>query len=514
MSELTRSRLRERFDSSWLLGQFILCRREDLIPAGWSRVAWGAGWLAHHETLPVLPIEVAGGEVLGWVLGYPIDGSGQLRGTGERLRWPSQSAANWDAFEQWLYDFGGRFAAVARIEGRTRFYLDPSGSLSAVYAPTHAVLAASSFLIPDDGGCHDDPSQVDAYRIFDSDHFYAFGLTGRKGVHRLLPNHYLDLDQWRAVRHWPNEGRARDLHPEEAIEAIAGPVRRAIAGICARHRPCLALTAGHDSRLLLACARAQVERLDLFTFAYDAKSRQDTRWAVRIARAMKLPHRVVGYVEPDEAEVAAWFYKTGACVGERRGVRAIRAFKALGTEQPILFGIVGDLVRGSEYWSKDDAADRRPDPVCLVRRLELPVTPAGLSAAEQWRDSLPSMDGLEVLDWHYLEQRLGCWAGVWPYGYAEGRGFQLFPLNHRSVIEAMIRLPLEFRMGGRTFAMIVAALWPELARFPYNQPVGWRRVTSWARTCLPGWTRARRMIRVLVPKQRRTASHSGAAIPS
>jgi len=84
---------------------------------------------------------------------------------------------------------------------------------------------------------------------------YPVGLTPRQGVERMLPNHALDLAAGRLARLWPRESLPFDGDPAAITQATADVVSRAMGGVGRVHPLQIPLTAGLDSRLLLACSR-------------------------------------------------------------------------------------------------------------------------------------------------------------------------------------------------------------------------------------------------------------------
>ena len=95
----------------------------------------------------------------------------------------------------------------------------------------------------------------------------------------------LDLETWSSRRFWPTTPFERTL-PGEGIEKIADVLT---ATMKARRRPGVpkpnvAITAGFDSRALLACSRGCRDRMRFFTAALpDLSGRIDARAAPRLA---------------------------------------------------------------------------------------------------------------------------------------------------------------------------------------------------------------------------------------
>lgn len=98
-----------------------------------------------------------------------------------------------------LYTYGGRFACVLVAESIHRLYLDAGGTLACVYAINSRAAGSTSTLVLWNvrGQFPERETPLGALR---SNQFYPAGLTADPDIRRLLPNHYLDLQEWRAIR--------------------------------------------------------------------------------------------------------------------------------------------------------------------------------------------------------------------------------------------------------------------------------------------------------------------------
>jgi hypothetical protein len=179
-------------------GQFLLHGQSKTRCEEWQPSQIGPFRLETHPSLPVVPIR-AGGRSIGVFLGYPIAPQQQYL---PPVAWvPHELDLNSPpALDEWLYAWRGRWVAIVHGPNLgTRLYLDAIGSLSCVYSSTQGFCASSPLLYP----CERDEELIRTYGMPESGRFYPAGLTPFKGVTRLLPNHYLDLDRMTTYRHWP-----------------------------------------------------------------------------------------------------------------------------------------------------------------------------------------------------------------------------------------------------------------------------------------------------------------------
>ncbi len=480
-----------KYGNSRLVGQFVLSTDRSVSPAGWLSDHVGPWCLAHHPALPAIRLIDDDVRTIGWMLGYPIDEAGRLLDPGESLVVPAPALASPEAFETFVYSFGGRFAA-ALLDGQSpRFYVDPCGSLSAVYCAHRRIVASTSNLIPYDEHSRDRMELARAIGIPYTESMYPFTLTPRHGVDRILPNHYLDLRDWRTKRHWPKGPLVETHAVEEAVAEIASVVKRQIAGVVGAVPTYLPLTAGLDSRMLLACARGVADRVELFTRAIgDKNSTIDCDTARRIAKRFRLRYLVLPMQKATDDDLAEWMFQIAYSTSEIRGWQCATMYKRLPGGHAVLGGQAGEVARGY-YWRDDDSETTVITPERLLDLCACPVEEETLAVTRAWLESVPAANALQVLDLFFVEQDMGGWAGVLPYAESSP-GFPIFPLCHRRVVERMLTLPAPYRRSGRLSRDIVAREWPELLDWPINQPIGAMRLVLPAKRAIQKAKRALR----------------------
>lgn len=459
--------------------QFLLCRDSQQIPEGWPRHHIRDWHLGHHPSLPVITLLASDQVEIGWLLGYAVNGKGVLLDS-ETVTVPCAKGAEVvpEDFERWVYDHGGRFMVVLITEAGQRVYLDPSGSLSAVYCPTLECVGSTVTVIPR-GGDTGELTELAHLVGIPADTMYPLNLTPRKNVWRQLPNHFLDLRRWQMARHWPRTYAFPAADTEKVASKVVERVRVCMEALLAKKPVLLRLTAGRDSRTLLACARPLVDRMTVYTVEHeptDEVSWLDCSAAARIARDlglryMRLPRRRAG-----QDDLEQWLVRTGRNLGEPRSWGACTTFRQRQRGSADLVGIVGEVAR-NYYWSPDDTERTFVGPDRLLSNFRARQHPLSRSVINAWFDSLPCRDPFLTLDLFYIEQRLGCWAGLIPYGLAQGGCFLIFPLCHRDIIEAMLSLPPVTVRGTDLLARrIMEREWPELLEYPFNEPRGLQKV--------------------------------------
>jgi len=474
--------------SDWmnLPEQFLVCRDLGRVPDGWMVHTIGDWHLGYHPTLPVTTLTV-GDRPVGWMLGYPIDSQGRLLGN-ERLPLPMAAAEVESRFETWVYDHGGRFVALLIVSDEPRVYIDPIGSLSLVYCPSLEAVGSTVTVIPREG---DTGELTDLVRVvgIPRSSMYPLQYTPRKNVWRLVPNHTLHLNSWQVHRHWPMVSIPQVHDLSEATSELITRVRTHTRALLDGGPVLMRLTAGLDSRTLLACVRPWIDKITVFTAEHekhDEHSWLDCSTAEILARRLALKdYRRLLHQPARQEHLEEWLVRTGWNCGEERGWRAVTTYKQLPPQCADLIALVGEVARGF-FWRPEDDDKTIITVERLASRFAAGRTPEGLAAIAAWLENVPTRDPFLILDLFFMEQRLGGWAGLFPYGYADAGRFHIFPMLHRRVIETMLALPPRSLRGTDQLARrVMQQEWPELLEYPFNRAQGTQRVKLW-------WVRRRR----------------------
>jgi len=469
--------------------QFILSPHECAERDGWYSHRCGGYCLTVHPSLPVATVLDKDGNEVGYALGWPIDRSGRLNQAQIRLPF-SVSAQSVDSLEATIYSFGGRFAFVILAPDLKRLYLDAGGTLSAVFSEKRAMAGSTmSVLVMDD---QDHPLWSEPPGSFPDDRpnqYWPAGLTPDPDISRLLPNHYLDLQNWRDVRHYPNSifESISESDVPNYVERMVGLLRRHILGVVeTAPRVYMPLTAGWDSRTLLACSRAVRDKVEYVTFDYRRLGRQrrsdlvDLEISQRLARRFGLRQLVIS-VSPNPPPGTELQYLRR--IGFAGGAGKSRDFfwscqEHLDLSGAWLTGFAGGAGKIPLYWRPSDKENDKTSPAGLLGRMNLPSTDPFQEAMRVWLRSLPELPLTTLLTFAYLEHRVGCFASPHFYGAAPF-SVNLTPFCHREIFDPLLRLPSEYRLS-QDLAHdisnnITSAAWPDLLDLPVNDYTETRR---------------------------------------
>jgi hypothetical protein len=455
------------------VGQFILCQTEDYISENWNIRRSGSWCLGYHQDLPVIEILASDSSFIGWLLGYAIDSNGQLLTKNLQISVSANDSNNASQLEESLYAIGGRFVAIFLTENLSRVYLDPLASLSTVFCAPQQIVASSPNLIPYSEDSQDNYELINTLDIPNKDNWYPFGLTPRHSVERILPNHCLDLSNWQAIRHWPVNELAilQDQDVEGAIYEITSIVKNNIKAIVQHYPVYIALTGGRDSRMLLACALEHLKDINFFTINIpDEKGKLDYEIASKIAKKYSLNYKSLEVEEASETELNEWLNRTGNCVAGRTW-RNVHTLKQLDPQRGLLLGMAGEIGR-CIFWRDPSYTESTPiSDEKILQLLQLPITPYLKEKTNQWVKGLATNNTFTLLDFVFIEQRIGCWAGPQQYGHITS-AFRIYPFCNRKAVELMLSLPPSYRRSQKMADDMINNIEPELLKFPFNKPMG------------------------------------------
>lgn len=168
---------------------------------------------------------------------------------------------DFDLFLEKISKYSGRFLLIYQNKEKFRLVHDPGAARKVyyVYIEGKAWFGSLPNLLSQILNLKetDEPSKLDYYKSADYRRLYCSNVgnfTIYDEVYQLLPNHYYDLCNHSPVRYWPLK-QIETLPLEEVVERYALILKGFMSSISFRYKIMLPVTAGKDSRLLLAATR-------------------------------------------------------------------------------------------------------------------------------------------------------------------------------------------------------------------------------------------------------------------
>jgi hypothetical protein len=438
--------------------------------------AIGKFWLDLGEDLPKTQIFDAAGTPVGVILGLAIDLQTETV-LGESWTATQILGSDVDGFARHvLYGLGGRYIWICAttVVGQdiARIYPDAAAQIPCVFDPAAQVAGSTALAIL---------SEADYDRRFDralfdrlgvdGEGWFPAGLTAHHGVMRLMSGHYLDLVQGKAVRFWPTSALPVGDDAAGRVEEIIALVRSQMKALLkGSKRVAMALTAGRETRMLLACARPFVAQVDFVTVTGDDRHKIDSLMAQRIARDLGLSHMILPRQAATPEQRSLFIRRGGHCNADSNS-RYHPSVWPLAKGHIFVGGVGGEIARAF-FWRPSDTPTTPLTAAMLCGRFGLPMAEPLVAAVQAWLDQAPpGLNTQQLLDLAYHEHRTSAWSSV--QFCCDPTVMRLGPLMTYRGLDLMLGLAPEWKRASRLADAITSRLWPELETYPYNSLGRW-----------------------------------------
>ena len=462
--------------------QFILGPRfvEEL--PGWKKIKHNSLFLTVHPELENTQASSGGNSIT--LLGYILDPyEPQATNLDICNRLAKQIDSGDDIFER-IEHMGGRFVIIFSSHNATKILNDPIGIRAIYYAkdPSGRMWCASQWgSIAEQLGLElgkDTWNEFLESRYFKKDpqYWYPGDISPFKAIYHLQPNHYLDLDNSEVVRYWPKSGL--DFGPiDRCVEQSSEILRGLMKAANQRFRLALALSAGYDSRLLLAATKDLSKDVIYFSQTYPGmnENSMDVRIPRELTAKLGLNHKIIQCPSEIENHELLEIYKKNIPTARRSRTLGIYcSYKSWGeTDTVVMIGLGGELFR-CKYGDRNKYSGKksRVSAKTLARFTWMKGNTFAIHQYEKWLSTTEQIwkdYGINTLDLFHWEQRKANWGSM---GITESDiAHETFLPNncrrHLAILlstEEKYRMPPNFELNRR----LLKYLWPETLGVPIN----------------------------------------------
>lgn len=289
--------------------------------------------------------------------------------------------------------------------------------------------------------------------------------TNFENINHLLPNHYLDLNNKQSIRYWPNK-IISTIPTTDSAKQVSELLQGNIKAISNRYKLMMAVTAGNDSRSLLAASRKLVDKI--YFFINKEKHLHDRSPDLVIPKdifnRINIPfhiHEIDNNVDKEFNDI----FLSNTYLSTNRIVSTIyNVYFRKHSDKVNLLG-VGEI--GREYYGK---APKNISGFYLARCLKYKNCSYAIAQCDKWLDDAkPFADkyNVDIMSMFLWEMLLGNWGAV---GNSESDiAIEEFdPYDSHIIYEIMLS---SSQKGHILFNEMYKQMWPELLDFPINPPV-------------------------------------------
>jgi hypothetical protein len=455
--------------------QFIVGPEPVAAAPGWMSTELGSSlYLSHCPDLTVVSTTDRRG-VRWWLLGIAVQSERDAPSPLEQLA-GHEGGDLLETYRSWA----GRWALI----GDSQLHLDACGILGCFYRTIHRDLAtelwasSSPALISALPGREHIERSAPALRWGKGMEWYPPPRSGFPGINRLLPSQILSLDpeaELRVVAR-PVLLDAGEPTYEQALDSLESSLVAALSRLGERKESVwLPLTAGYDSRLILAAARHLELPLNTYTHESPFMASGDRRLPPLLAGKVGYEHQ---FNRPGRFSLRRQrlfdTHTARNCVEVDRRYVAHRQWEALPAPALILRG--ASLTRCTDHRTF-------PRPAGDVFQ----VIADRFHFAEYNRHSYAHFDGIAAwldwiartpprgLDWHdrfFIEQDTGGWVSAVEQALDVTAYDRVYIANSHLYISNAMTLSKDIRRSSRHHVDLIERLAPELLGFPFNPPEG------------------------------------------
>ena len=458
--------------------QFLLGPEDLPHPDSWRTTTVTAGvQLATHPDLAVTQIQ--DGDVRLTLIGFMLDplhpeatDKDVLATVLDRLL-AKQSPVDATA------DLGGRWILVVETPNALHLFTDAVGHRQVFYvqpsADQPAWCASQPRILAEVSGRQIEP---DARHLIDSYAFrkyaeYRWPGSGSPypGIQHLLPNHRLELRTGACERYWP----ARPL-PEvklaDAVPSAAQVLQGSLQAAANRFDLAVSLTAGLDSRVVCAAAKALFPQTPLITVRQidKAPDHADITVPAEIAQRLGLRHDIAESSLVLNDDFLQAFKQNTALPHYIYAPDAQAIYRLYRRQRVVATGSMSEIGRLS-FRSAHRKPDTEPiDARDLARLQKMDAQPYALNAFGQWLAGIDSAYNLPLLDLFEWEQGHGNWLAMCHLEFDIAWRDIFTPFNCRELLTTLLGVDRRHRDSPdyRLYRNIIERLWPELLEVPIN----------------------------------------------
>jgi hypothetical protein len=356
---------------------------------------------------------------------------------------------------------------------RQVFYVDPSET-GAVWAVSQPGLVAEILALPVDPEAE---QFMESYAFRSNPEYRWPGeATAFRVVRHLLPNHWLDLNSGVAKRFWPAEPLAL-LQPDAAIKRLEILLPGMIQAAARRFDLALSLTAGIDSRLLLAAARNVRDRVSFVSVRQSKMSdhHPDVTVPARLLQRLGLPHQIVSSAATTTPDFSSRFKHAVYLAHEHYGPDAEAILRSFSRSKVALTGSGAEVGRCA-FRDALRRSDKRTITAKHLSELQrMGHEPFAVRNFENWLADAAARHNVKLLDLFEWEQGHGNWLAMTQLEFDSAWREIITPYNCREILTTLLAVDERYRRAPHytLFRLLIRRLWPEVLSEPINPKERW-----------------------------------------
>lgn len=427
--------------------------------------------LTHHPDLNVHSISANSSMLV--LLGVIIDPFHPELDNDEILLNLSKSNSFEEIIEN-TYSLGGRWIIIYKNSDQIKLFHDATGHRQIFYTHSDEKIWCSSqphllaryLQIPTINN-----AEIHGFMNSDyerSEHAWIGDETFFEGIYHLLPNHLLDINENKSVRYWPNCHFTMENVPiEQAVNTASDILQGTLTCISLRYPMALAVTAGWDSRVLLAASKNIKDNIFYFVQEFSSNKRSND---IKIPNKLFKLLGIKFHVEKCEKlikdeEFQNLFYENVAINQSDIKKELHYNFYTKLSNKTFVSGNASGITKNFY------GLDHNPNATLFAKYFGREGDKYTIKKINEWlfeAKIIAENSKIKIMDLFYWEQRMGNWGAMFSADLDIAIE-EICPFNNRKLLITLLSVNEEYRLTNNIFyTALINKMWPEVLKVPIN----------------------------------------------
>lgn len=431
-------------------------------------------FLTAHPDLNIIHLSEASDSLT--LLGYMIDPLKPCQNNKDILnRLMSKRSTAADLIRS-TFELCGNWILIANADNKMFVFHDCAGIRSVYYTDIDKTeelwLASQPILIAQLMGFEEDHKAVEfimAQKKRHDDYWWPGDKSPYENIKALLPNHFLDLKNGKVCRYWPDR-KLTSLNESEAINRVSDRLKGTMCAAAQRFDLALGLSAGFDSRVMLAASKDVIGNMCIYNGKRPemSNSHSDISIPQRLSKKCNLNYHYIPQAKSVNERFAK-AYELYAPYATKQVFTGLYAELNYFQQQKV--GATGNILEVARFgYNVFDPEKIKPSGRNLAMITNMKNLEFACEAFENWLETTGDVFNLNVYDLLYWEQRCGRWMSNNYLVFLMAWQEVLMPFNCRQLLIDLLSVSDSERMPDdyRFYKNLIYHMWPELLSEPIN----------------------------------------------
>jgi len=294
-----------------------------------------------------------------------------------------------------------------------------------------------------------------------------YNMTMYEQIKILIPNHYLDCTSQKMIRFFP-VSRLPEQNLEETVEQTIDLTKNIIAYFSKKYKLAIPMTAGLDSRTILALFRERLDEISLYTFSHESFDEKiaDISIPKQISERFGINYSIMTRKKLPETIYETVIEKMDGLQNQRILENAYTLSESELSDQSF---VPGDIIPLAKSNFGKNLPERLATTNYFVTKSHN-YSKESKNVIEQWRNDVEPYSekhNISKFDLYFWESRFGRWFPNNAQNYDQFSN-PVYIFNCRYMMELWLGLDRETRMNHSVHYQIIQKEWPELLDIPIN----------------------------------------------